>query len=117
VELDCGEADWREYRPDLSFELVVISFMHPGPGERAAMFARAGEMLVAGGHLVVVGVDLAEHGRRGPPNSERLYTPDRMPHALEGFDLRRCESVGYEAESKGGRRRVVDVVAIARRPP
>jgi len=116
VELDCVEADWREYRPGSSFDLVVISFMHPESGERAAMFTSAREELVPGGHLFVVGVDLVEHGRRGPPDPERLYTPERMAGALEDFDLLRCESVAYEAESRQGRRRMVDVVAIARRP-
>ena len=116
VELECVEADWREYRPAASFDLVVISFMHPAPDERASMFASAREGLVPGGHLFVVGVDLAEHGRRGPPDADRLYTPERMRRALQGFDLLRCESVGYEGESKEGRRPVVDVVAIAERP-
>jgi len=116
VELDCVEADWREYRPDPSFGLVVISFMHPEPRERAAMFGWAGETLVSGGHLFVVGVDLSEHGRRGPPDADRLYTPERMAGALAGFEVLRCESVSYEAESRQGRRQVVDVVAIAQRP-
>lgn len=116
VELECVEADWREYRPGPSFDLVVISFMHPHPDERASMFASAREGLVPGGHLFVVGVDLGEHGRRGPPDADRLYTPERMAGALSGFDLLRCESVAYEAESRQGRRQVVDVVTIAQRP-
>lgn len=115
VELECVEADWREYRPGRSFELVVISFMHPEPDERASMFASAREALVPGGHLFVVGVDLADHGRRGPPDAERLYTPERMVSALQDLDVLRCESLGYEAESRGGHRQVVDVVAVARR--
>ncbi len=114
VDLDYVEADWRDYRPaPASLELVVLSFMHPEPDERA-MFEHAGEGLVPGGHLFVVGVDLVDHGRRGPPDPERLYTPERLRRALEGFDLVRCESVTYETEGREGRRRVNDVVAIAR---
>ena len=117
VELDCVEADWREYRPAAaSFELAVISFMHPQPDERATMFGSAGEALVAGGHLFVVGVDVVDHGRRGPPDPQRLYSVDRLRAALQGFDLLRCESVAYEAEREQGRERVHDVVAIALRP-
>lgn len=117
VELDCVEADWRDYRPGpASLELAVISFMHPDPEVRATMFRRAGEALVPGGHLFAVGVDLVDHGRRGPPDPERLYTPERLRGALRGFDLLRCESVVYETDGKQGRRRVVDVVAIARSP-
>ncbi len=115
VELERVEADWREHRPDPSaYDLVVISFMHPQPDERTGMFGSAGEALVPGGHLFTVGVHLDEHGRRGPPDPERLYTPERLRSALEAFDLLRCESVAYEAESKDGRRPVLDVVAIAK---
>lgn len=117
LELDCVEADWRDYRPTpASLELVVISFMHPEPSERTSMFARAGEALAPGGHLFVVGVELADHGRRGPPDPARLYTPQCLREALPELELLRCESVSYEAERKEGRRRVVDVVAIARTP-
>jgi SAM-dependent methyltransferase len=117
VQVDCVEADWRDYRPaPASLELVVISFMHPEPSERTSMFARAGEALAPGGHLFVVGVELTDHGRRGPPDPARLYTPQRLREALRELELLRCESVSYEAERKEGRERVVDVVAIARTP-
>jgi SAM-dependent methyltransferase len=117
VELDRVVADWREYDPPASsIDLAVITFMHPQPHERVAMFESVRETLVPGGHLFIVGVDLAEHGRRGPPDADRLYTPQRLSSALQAFELLRCESVAYEAESKKERRNVVDVVAIARRP-
>jgi len=117
VELDCVEADWREYWPaPSSFDLTVISFMHPQPDERASMFASAGEALVPGGHLFVVGVGLIDHGRRGPPDPQRLHTVPRLRGALGGFDLLRCEAVAYEVEREQGRQRVHDVVAIAQRP-
>ena len=116
VDLELVEADWREYRPaPSSFDLVVISFMHPEPDARTSMFGWAGEALVRGGHLFVVGVDLVDRGRRGPPDPERLYTPERLNRALEAFDVSRCESVAYESEREGGRQRVTDVLAIARR--
>ncbi len=115
VELDCVEADWRDYRlAPASLELVVISFMHPEPDERASIFERARKALAPGGHLFVAGVDLVDHGRRGPPDPERLYTPERLRRALRGFNVLRCESVVYEPERREGGRRVVDVVAIAR---
>jgi len=116
VDLDLVEADWREYRPaPSSFDLVVISFMHPEPDARTAMFEWAGQALAAGGHLFVVGVDLVDQGRRGPPDPDRLYTPERLRRALQAFDVSRCESVAYESERDEERRRVTDVLAIARR--
>ena len=117
VEIECVEADWREYRPAASsFDLGVVSFMHPDPDEQGAMFGLVTGALVRGGHLFTVGVHLSDSGRRGPPDPGRLYTPDRLRHALQGLDLLRCESVTYEAQGRNGPRRVVDVVAIAKRP-
>ncbi|MDQ4048554.1 MAG: class I SAM-dependent methyltransferase [Actinomycetota bacterium] len=117
VELECVLGDWREHVPAHPIDLAVISFMHPPPDERAAMFERARAALTPGGHLFTVGVDLVERGRRGPPDPDRLYTPERLSEALVGFDVLRCESVAYEGEAREGRRAVVDVVAIAQRPP
>lgn len=117
VALDCVVADWREYCAPSPFDLAVISFMHPGPDERASMFADVGEMLPPGGHLFIVGVDLSEPGRRGPRDPERLYTPERLRRALEGFEVVRCETVAYQGESTEGPKPVIDSVAIGRRPP
>lgn len=78
------------------------------------MFERTRAALVPGGHLFTVGVDVVEHGRRGPPDADRLYTPERLAEALAGFEVLRCESVEYEGEGRDGRRPVVDVVGIAR---
>ena len=116
VELECVVGDWHDYVPSAgSFDLAVISFMHPHPDERATMFDYAGAALAPGGHLFTVGVDLDEQGRRGPPDPDRLYTPARVRDALAGFEVVRCESVSYEGETRDGRRAVRDVIAVARR--
>ena len=116
AQLECVVADWREHDfGDDAFELVVVSFMHPQPDEREALFGRVARALVPGGHLFTVGVLLADHGRRGPPDAERLYTIERVCDALRGFDVLRCEEHGYEQEHSSGRRQVTDVVAIGRR--
>ena len=80
------------------------------------MFERMGSALVPGGSLFAVGGDVSEDGRRGPPDANRLYTPERLRQALTGFDVLRCEPVAYEGEGRDGPRPVVDVVGIARRP-
>jgi len=66
------------------------------------MFGVAAGALVPGGHLFFVGVDLIEHGRRGPGDPNRLYMPERLGEALEGLDVLRCESVKDVAESTEG---------------
>ena len=116
AQLECIVADWREHDfGESAFELVVVSFMHPLPDEREMLFERVERALVPGGHVFTVGVVLADHGRRGPPDAERLYTPERVQHALRGFELLRCEEHTYEQEHSSGRRQVTDVVAIGRR--
>lgn len=116
VELECVAGDWRDHSPTTPVDLAVISFMHPHPDERAAMFERTRAALRPGGHLFTVGVHVTEHGRRGPPDPDRLYMPERLQEALARFELVRCETMAYEGEGRDGPRRVVDVVAIARRP-
>ena len=118
VQLSRVVADWREHElADASLELVVICFMHPDRHERPSMFERATSALVPGGHLFVTGVHAVDHGRRGPPDRERLHTPARLREALRGLEVVRCETVSYEREREHGREVVSDVVAVARRPP
>lgn len=116
TRLECVVADWREHDfGEAAFDLVVVSFMHPQPDERQALFERVDRALVPGGHVFTVGVILADHGRRGPPDADRLYTLDRVRHALHGFALLCCEEHTYEQEHSSGRREVTDVVAVGRR--
>lgn len=117
AQLQCVVGDWREHGfGEAAFELVVVSFMHPEPRDRATLFRRAARALVPGGHLFTVGVVLDDHGRRGPPDADRLYTPQRLHDALDGFEVLRCEERSYEQDHSSGRRAVTDVVAVARRP-
>ena len=116
TQLECIVADWREHDfGESAFELVVVSFMHPLPDERRDLFERVERALVSGGHVFTVGVILADHGRRGPPDAERLYTVERVQDALRGFELLCCEEHSYEQDHSSGRREVTDVVAIGRR--
>ena len=114
VALETVVGDWREYRAPAPFDLAVISFMHPRENH---MFEWARELLAPGGHLFTVGVDLSELGKRGPKDPDKLYTTERLRAALAGFEVLRCEKVAYQGETTQGPKRVVDSVAIARRPP
>lgn len=116
TQLECIVGDWHEHDlGESAFELVVVSFMHPEPNDREVLFERVARALVPGGHVFAVGVTLADHGRRGPPDPDRLYTLERVQHALRGFELLRCEEHAYEQEHRSGRREVTDVVAVGRR--
>ncbi len=83
VRLKLLKADIRTFQPEEgAFDLVVVANLHPAPGERAALFARAAEALAPGGYLFVVGHHLDNLGRDGPRDPERLYTEDLLSRAL-----------------------------------
>jgi len=76
-------ADVEAWEPaDACFDLVVVANLHPGPVGLAAVLAKAADALVPGGHLFVVGHDLANLGRDGPPDPERLLTVPRLAAAF-----------------------------------
>lgn len=64
------------------YELAVVANLHPGADALATVLATAAASLVPGGHLFVVGHDVASLGRSGPPDPHRLLTPDRLRLAM-----------------------------------
>lgn len=71
---------WRPRAP--SYDLAIAANLHPGPEALAQVLASAADALVAGGHLFVVGHDLADLGRHGPPDPDRLLSIERLSRAL-----------------------------------
>ena len=118
LEVECVVADVRDYRPTRrGFELVLIAYMHPDPSERPAVLGSAAEAVAPGGHLLVVGYDLAHQPRgRGPSDPDRRFTPERLAGAFPRIELARCESVAFEVERDEGPEEVVITVACGRRP-
>ena len=68
--------------PTASYELVVLANLHFPATELAALLQRLSDALVPGGHLFVVGHDLANLGKHGPSDPELLLTIDRVVAAL-----------------------------------
>ena len=76
-------ADLSTWQPEgADFDLVIVANLHPGPDALAAMLAGAAGALRPGGHLYVVGHHVANLGRHGPPDPDRLLTADRLRVAL-----------------------------------
>src|SRR4051812_13935010 len=65
-----------------SYELVVLANLHLHRAELPAVLDRLATGLVPGGHLFVVGHDLANLGRHGPQDPDVLLTVDRLAAAL-----------------------------------
>ena len=112
-------ADLADFRPTARvYDLVLSAYVHPEAAQRTAMFAVAAEAVAPGGHLLVVGLDLAgvRPGRSERTEPERRYTPGRLSGVFPGIELIRCESLAREVETDEGPVRVVDTLVWGHRP-
>lgn len=113
------EADLAGYRaPEAGFRLALISYVHPGAADRAAMLAHASRALAPGGALIVVGhhMDNIEAGVAGPGDPDVMYTPDRLVAALPGMRVERAEQVPHTILTDSGPQEAYAVVLRAVRP-
>lgn len=95
------------------FDLAVLAYVHPEPGERRALFGAAGRALAPGGHLFVVVHHLSSLGVAGPPDPGRLYTEADLRAAVGGLEVLVAEERrGASDVSEPG----TDLVLWARRP-
>ncbi len=118
VRLRTVQADVLTWTPPASaYELVVLANLHPAQGELADLLARLTVALVPDGHLFVVGHDLANLGRDGPRDPDRLLTVARLAAAIPpGLSMERLVRVvrsgtdteGDTAVLGWGRRLVAD---------
>lgn len=102
--------------PDVSFDGVLVAYLHlPGP-RRAAVLARAAAALAPGGTLLVVGHDRSNltGGVGGPQDPNLLYTPDEIVNELPGLDIRRAETALRPVDGSPVQAR--DTVVVATRP-
>ena len=114
VGIKTVQADLLTYDPPVgSFDLVVLANVHLVEPERGRLFARASAALRLGGHLFVVGHHRDSLGRAGPPDPDRLYTPEQLRGAFPALAVDRLERV--ERPAGPGEEPLVDVVAWAHR--
>ena len=96
------------------FDLVVVSFVHPPPAERAQLLAGAAGLVAAGGHLFVVAHHADSLGKTGPPDPERLYVESDLAGAAAGLEVLRLERRHGPSDVPDAG---VDVFLWARRAP
>ena len=70
-----------------SFDLVVLAFVHPEPGDRGTLLSGAAGVVAPGGHLFVIGHHLASFGVVGPPDPGRLYTEEELEAHVDGLEV------------------------------
>jgi SAM-dependent methyltransferase len=110
---------YRYAMPESAFDLVLIAYFHPDPGEEERVYAAAVDALVPGGRLLVLGRhvdDIGRDGGRGPRDAAYRYTPERLASVLPAsLALERCESVVREVTTQHGALELTDVVACGTR--
>jgi SAM-dependent methyltransferase len=112
-------ADLLEHVPSpLSFDLVVLLYLHLPAGERRAVHRRAAASVAPGGALLVVGHDstnIAE-GYGGPQDPRILFTPEEVAGDLAALQIERAERVRRSVASESGTVEAIDALVRARRP-
>ena len=82
-------ADVTTYKPDRTFDLVLIVYVHLDADGMRGLFDGATRALAPGGTLIAVGHALAnlQDGVGGPPYPEILWTEDRLTPLLGGLKI------------------------------
>ena len=112
-------ADLMKYAPvPEAYDLVVISYLHLPAAERRQILAKAEEALVAGGTLLLVGLDRSnhEHGYGGPSNPAVLYDRDDVVAGLSRLQIERADTLTRPVQTPEGDRIALDLLVRARRP-
>jgi len=113
-------ADLREYRPDPTFDLVLVVYLQLPRELRRPILRMAAGAVAAGGTLLVVAHDSENlaAGFGGPQDPAVLYSARDVAADVEGLGLvaERLEQVRRDVPTDGGVRTALDAVAVLRRP-
>lgn len=119
VTVEWVQADLRDYEPAPgAYDLVLVTYLHLLPAERAAVLRRAARSLAPHGTAFVVGHDLDNlaHGTGGPQDPAVLYTPQAIAAELPGLMVKRAGRVHRPVETGDGVRQAIDTLVLAVRP-
>jgi len=109
VEIDIQIADLRDWdAPEGEFDLLVLAFLHVGPGDRSELHRKLAQTLKPGGLLLLEGFtpDHLGHGKGGPKDTRMMLTEERLRDDFEGLlDIEHLEAMKTElpaSERHGG---------------
>ena len=123
IETVCADLQTWEAWPSGEMDVVVLSFVHVGPGFRADLHRRALAALRPGGLVIVEGFHVAQlvyratHGSGGPGRADMLFTADLLRDdfaAAEVLSLAEAETELREGAYHDGLARVTR--GVFRRP-
>lgn len=114
VTVSTVHADLASWEPEQAcFDLVVVANLHPGPDALRGVLTNAARALRSGGHLYVVGHHVASLGRHGPPDPDRLLTPQRLQDALPPGLAVDILGTRHRAADHGPEQASVDTIVLA----
>lgn len=113
VEVRFVDADLREWEPRHPFDLVLIAYLHLPEPDRSRMMEKATSWVAPGGHLLLVGHDVATAGVSGPPDPEVLWDPETAARLAGDLEVLFAESRPRETDTG---ETALDTVMLARRP-
>ena len=117
VEAEFVCADLVEYQPEpVSFDLVLVLYLHIPSSQRAHVHARASAAVAPGGTFLLLGHDLANatEGVGGPSDPDLLYTADAIAAELPGLEIEKATTALRDVS--GESRDAIDTIVRARRP-
>lgn len=86
------------WEPDEQFDLVSMLYLHLPAEQNRRMLQRAARWVAPGGHLFVLGHDLAnlQTGAPGPREADRLYTTQLLTTVDASMRVLRCEQLSRD---------------------
>jgi len=113
-------ADITTYDAPMTYDLVLLAYIHLGADERWRMFHAAADAVAPGGLLVVIAHDSSNltDGVGGPQDPGVLYSPDDVLECLdgEGFEVVRAERARRAVTVDGRDHEAIDAIVVLRRP-
>lgn len=119
VELDLRRADARTAPlGHRAYDLVLLSYLHLPPPERATVLERALDAVAPGGTFLLVAHDARNpaEGHGGPKDPDVLWTAEEAATALEQDGLVVEEAGTVLRDVEGAERPAIDTLVKARRP-
>lgn len=117
LTVDWHLADITGWRPDVSFDLIVIFYLQLPAAEMTTVLAMAAGALAPGGTFLLVAHDRSnlDAGHGGPSDVAVLPTPDTVVAAIAGLEIDKALVVERPVDTPEGERIALDTLVRAHR--
>ncbi|MBP2372008.1 SAM-dependent methyltransferase [Pseudonocardia parietis] len=118
VTIDAVTADVTTYRPQRSFDLVLVAYLQLPWEQLGPVLATAAAAVAPGGVFLLVAHDLTNlaEGAGGPQDPAVLQTPTQVAGALGGLRVTTAERIRRPVEQEGRTVHAIDTLIRAAAP-